>query len=73
MAEILIRRKSKRVWPWVLAIVAVLAIIVWLVFGNKIQGRLGDLQTKEGSATIASRHLRYIPQVMVTRLETYLA
>lgn len=73
MAEIIIRRKSKRVWPWVLGILAVLAIVVWLVFRNtKAENRIGYLQTTE-QPQMAARHLRYIPEVMITRLETFVA
>jgi hypothetical protein len=73
MAEIIIRRKSKRVWPWVLAILVVLAIVAWLILTNThLAEQLGYLHTSE-QPEMASRHLRYIPEVMITKLETFLA
>lgn len=73
MAEIIIRRKSKRVWPWILGILLVLAIVVWLVVRNtNVATHTGHLQNDE-QPDLAVRHLRYIPQVMITKLETFLA
>lgn len=72
MAEIFIRKKSKPIWPWLLGSMALLALIVWLVFGNRIQNQVNRVHTDEESK-LAAKHLRYIPQVMITKLETYLA
>jgi hypothetical protein len=72
MAEIIIRRKSKRVWPWILGILVVIAIVVWLVFTNTSDNRVSHLQTNN-QPEMAARHLRYIPEVMITKLETFLA
>jgi hypothetical protein len=73
MAEIIIRRKAKRVWPWILGILVVLAIVVWLLLQNtNIADQVGHLQTEE-QPEMAAKHLRYIPEVMITKLETFLA
>jgi uncharacterized integral membrane protein len=75
MAEIIIKRKSKRVWPWIVGIlgILILAIILWLAFGNtNTTNRMGYLQSAN-QREVASKHLRYIPEVMITKLETYLA
>ncbi|WP_162441257.1 hypothetical protein [Rhodocytophaga rosea] len=73
MAEIIIKRKSKRVWPWILGILVVLAIVLWLVFRNmQVENRVSHLQTAK-QPEMAARHLRYIPQVTITKLETFLA
>jgi hypothetical protein len=73
MAEIQIKKKEKPIWPWILGILAIVAIIAWLIFGNnKENNRTSQLKEKTES-TIAAKHLRYVPEVMVTKLETFLA
>jgi hypothetical protein len=73
MAEIEIKKKEKPIWPWILGILAIVAIIAWLVFGSKKENSRTSQLKADKESTIAAKHLRYVPEVMVTKLETFLA
>jgi hypothetical protein len=73
MAEIQIKKKERPIWPWILGLLIVIAIVAWLIFGNKKQNNQTSQLRAESELTLKSKHLRYVPEVMVTRLETYLA
>jgi 4-amino-4-deoxy-L-arabinose transferase-like glycosyltransferase len=81
MAEINIRKKSKSpVWPWILGILAIVAIVVWLIARNNNNtdtqptqsGSILKLQT-ESPVALKVKSMTQIPGIVYLKLETYVA
>lgn len=80
MAEINIRKKSKSpIWPWILGILVIVAIVVWLFARNKNtetqpdqSGSLFKLQT-DNPVAVKAKSMTQVPGIVSLKLETYVA
>jgi hypothetical protein len=81
MAEINIRKKSKSpIWPWILGILAIVAIVVWLIARNNNTtetqpNQSGSLLKLEAEAPVAlkAKSMTQIPGIVYLKLETFVA
>ncbi len=76
MAEIEIRKKSKPIWPWIIGILVVLAIVAWLIFRNNDNSQRTN-QTSQlkimVESTLVMRKTPVFPEHVPIKLETYFA
>ncbi len=76
MAEIEIKKKSKPVWPWIIGILVVLAIVAWLIFrNNDTNGRTNEMSLLKTitESNFVLRKAPVFPEHVPIKLETYLA
>jgi quinol-cytochrome oxidoreductase complex cytochrome b subunit len=76
MAEIEIKKKSKPVWPWIVGILVVLAIVAWLIFrNNNTNQRTNEMSQLKimAASTLVLRKAPVFPEHVPIKLETYLA
>jgi hypothetical protein len=80
MAEINIRKKSKSpIWPWILGILAIVAIVVWLIVRNNHAdtqpNQSGLLLRLQAGAPVALRpkSMTQVPGIVSLKLETFVA
>jgi hypothetical protein len=81
MAEINIRKKSKSpIWPWILGILAIVAIVVWLIARNNNTtetqpNQSGSLLKLEAEVPVAlkAKSMTQIPGIVYLKLETFVA
>ena len=81
MAEIYIKKKSKSpVWLWILGILALVAIVVWLITKNNNNpttqpnqsSNLLKLQAKS-RLVLKPKSMTQVPGIVSLKLETYMA
>lgn len=76
MAEIEIKKKSKPVWPWIIGILAILAIVAWLFFRNRDTNQNTSEMSQLRAMTESKMVLRkkpVFPECVPIKLEAYLA
>jgi sensor domain CHASE-containing protein len=79
MAEIPIQKKSKSpIWPWILGILVVVAIVVWFITRNNAnrqtnQNQSGSMLMVEYPLAIRAKSITSVPGIVYLKLETYMA
>jgi hypothetical protein len=81
MAEINIKKKSKSpIWLWILGILAVIAIVIWLIARNNNDAGTQDNRSSNVMklqevypVAVKPKSMTQIPGVVTLKLETYIA